>query len=189
MRIHVFLVPAVLSIAACGSGHLGDGPPDQGVSPGTATVRLQLPASRSFCDQTSGCGGVSHVTFGTPAGQWLDVAPRYCSVQCSTCVAQPCPAIPVCIGQDAGVEIRTIDATWDGSYVESSTCGNAVACTRPRFVRPGRYVARLCATPGDVSMQGAAPVCTPTGPEECVEAPFDLPGPGVVETTLPGNAL
>ena len=181
---------AALPVGACNAGHLGDGPPDQDVSPGTVTVRLPLPSTRSFCDQTSGCGGgVSHVSFRTQAGEWLEVGARWCGVQCSTCLASPCPGVPVCIGQDAGVAITTVEASWDGSYVESSTFGNAVACTTPRFVRPGRYVAHLCATPGVVSMEGAAPVCTATGPAECVDVPFDLPGQSLVEARLPDGAL
>jgi hypothetical protein len=87
------------------------------------------------------------------------------------------------------VALTTIETSWDGSYVESSTCGNAVACTMPRFVRPGRYVAHMCATPGTLSMDGPAPTCTSTGPEECVDMPFDLPGPGLVETTLPAGGV
>ncbi len=179
---------AALPVGACNAGHLGDGPPDQDVSPGTVTVRLPLPSGRSFCDQISGCAGVSHVSFRTQAGQSLEVGTRYCGLQCSTCLALPCPAIPAC-GQGGGVAITTVEASWDGSYVESSTCGNAVACTRQRFVRPGRYIASLCATPGAVTMEGAAPLCTATAPTECVDLPFDLPGPGLVETQLPDLAI
>jgi hypothetical protein len=185
MRACLLLALAALPLAACGSGHLGDGPPDQTVSPGTVTVRLLLPSGQSFCDEASGCGGVTHVSFGTETGQWLNVGASWCGVRCSDCLALPCPAIPVCIGQAGGVMITTVESTWDGSYVESSTCGNAVACTTPRFVRPGRYVARLCATPGEVTMTGAAPVCTATGSDACMDVPFDLPGATVVEAHLP----
>jgi hypothetical protein len=52
-------------------------------------------------------------------------------------------------------------------------------------VPPGRYAARLCATPGTL----ADTTCTQTGPPECADVAFDLPGPAVVEVPLPGSAI
>ena len=48
-------------------------------------------------------------------------------------------------------------ATWDGAYVESSTCGGGTACHGARFVPPGRYFARLCATPGTLCYDSNTP--------------------------------
>ena len=187
MRSLIVLGLAALSLPACGAGHLGDGPPaDPDVSPGMVTVRLLLPATRSFCDQVAPCvSAVSHVAFGTGSGQWLTIGAPFCAYGCATCQPTPCPGVPVCTSAPWGVPVTTVETSWDGSYVEQSTCGNGAACFSPRFVRRGRYVARLCATPGVVTGDGAAPTCTATGPQECVDVPFDLPGPSPVEGRLP----
>jgi hypothetical protein len=42
----------------------------------------------------------------------------------------------------------------------------------------------MCATPGTLA-GGAQPSCAPTGPEECVDLPFEFPGQTVVEAVLP----
>ncbi len=50
----------------------------------------------------------------------------------------------------------------------------------------GTYVARFCATPGTLgTSDGGPPVCTPTGPQECVEVPFAFPSSQPVVITLP----
>jgi hypothetical protein len=62
----------------------------------------------------------------------------------------------------------------------------AISCTRSRFAPAGNYVARFCATPGTLgTSDGGAPVCTATGPEECVEAEFVFPSSRPVIITLP----
>jgi hypothetical protein len=187
MRIR-FLALGTLAVAACNAGHLDDGsPPDQGVSPGTVTLQLTLPSEQSFCDPISECGaGVSHVSFRTVAGETLEVGTRYCTTDCSTCAALPCPAIPACTALAVGLLITHVEASWDGSFVESGTCGNGVACVSRRFVRPGRYVAHMCATPGTVTMAGTSgSPCTQTGDAECMDVQFDLPGPSPVTAALP----
>lgn len=68
-----------------------------------------------------------------------------------------------------------------------STCGNNLACYQPGFAPAGRYVAKMCATPGNLkTADGGFPsTCTATGPIECVDVPFDFPGPSPVVGTLP----
>jgi hypothetical protein len=183
-----FLALGTLAVAACNAGHLDDGtPPDQGMSPGTVTLQLTLPSEQSFCDTISECGGgASHVSFRTLAGETLEVGTRYCGTDCSTCRLGPCPAIPICTPVAGAQLITEVDASWDGSFVKSGTCGNGVACTSPRFVLPGRYVAHMCATPGTLTMAGTSGApCTPTGDPECVDVPFDLPGPSPITAALP----
>jgi len=182
-----FLALGTLVLAACNAGHLDDGtPPDQGVSPGMVTLRLTLSSAPSFCDVVSECGGgTSHFSFRTVSGEALEIGTRYCGTSCSTCAPLPCPAIPACTSVAAGQLVTDVETSWDGSYVASGTCGNGVACTSQRFVRPGRYVAHMCATPGTVTTAGTSGApCTPTGDLQCVDVPFDLPGPSPVGATL-----
>jgi len=182
------LAAFVASVTACSSGHLGDGPNGPGVSPGTVTLRLQLTPGQSFCDAVDGCSYPVHVFIGKEPGNWLTTGrASACGVDCSTCAAQPCPALaPIICAATTGVAVTDVEATWDGSYVQQSTCGGAAAtCYSSRFVPGGRYVARLCATPGTL----ADTTCTPTGPQECSDVTFDLPGPAVVEVPLPDSAI
>jgi hypothetical protein len=82
--------------------------------------------------------------------------------------------------------VKTMEFKWDGAAVSQSTCGNKMTCYQPGFVKAGHYVARMCATPGTIiPSDGGLPTCTATGPVECVEVPFDIPGSSTVEGTLP----
>ncbi len=184
MRILVLaLGAAVAPLMACSSGHLGDQSSGPGVSPGTVTLRLQLTPGQSFCDVIDGCSYPTHVLIGKEPGNWLTVgAASACAVACSTCRSQPCPAYApiICAATATGVAVTNVEATWDGSFVEESTCGTGTACDSDRFVPPGRYVARLCATPG--TLTGAT--CTATGAQECADVPFDLPGPSPIVVPL-----
>ena len=182
------LALGTLAVAACNAGHLDDGSPsDQGFSPGMVTLHLALGPTESFCDVVSQCGlGTSHFSFRTVSGEALEIGTRYCATDCSTCTARPCPAIPACTTPALGQLVTEVETSWDGSFVASGTCGNNVACVSQRFVRPGRYVAHVCATPGTVTTAGTSgSPCTPTGDLECVDVPFDLPGASPVTATLP----
>jgi hypothetical protein len=81
----------------------------------------------------------------------------------------------------------TVELTWDGTSAMASTCGNNMACYRPEAAPPGHYVARMCATPGNLTTADARfpSACTSTGTEECIDGPFDVPGPSPVVGTLP----
>ena len=183
-RVQILVLAALAApVTACSSGHLGDGSTGPGVSPGTVTVSLLLTPGQSFCDVIDGCSYPTHVFIGKEPGNWLNAGlPSACGVDCSTCRALPCPAYApiICAAVATGVAVTSVDATWDGAYVESSTCGGGTACHGARFVPPGRYFARLCATPGTLTDS----VCTPTGPQECVDVPFDLPGPSPIVVPL-----
>ena len=190
------LAPTALMLA-CSSGELREQTPPE-VSPGTVTIRLLLPSAQTFCDQTDGCVGRQHIFIGRdpatlPAGSTAAPYASYtCAPRCSdNCVQEycpvptiiPCPIRPLGVGE----AVTNVEITWDGSYSESSTCGANVACYNPRFMPPGRYYARMCVTPGTLSQtDGDAPqTCMQTGAEECVDVPFDLPGPRLIEVPLP----
>ena len=180
-RILVTAALAVSTLAACSSNQ-------PTTSPGTVTLRLLLPQGQELCDIVYNCQGPTHVFIGKESGDWLPFNPGPCGggVPCSTCLPPGCSA-GACqfIGAAVGLPVTSVQMTWDGSYVDWATCGTGAACYIPRFVRPGRYVARLCATPGATDAGGAT--CTQTGPEECVETTFELPGPTLVEVPLRQN--
>ena len=47
----------------------------------------------------------------------------------------------------------------------------------------------MCATPGTLSDGDAGmPTCTASGPEECAQVQFEIPGPSPIEATLPDAA-
>jgi hypothetical protein len=183
---HAGLVLA-LSFAACSGGGSGapDGSSGDGSPPsGTVTLRLIIPSGRSFCDQADFCGGIAHITILNAAGQPVGTTIPWCSTICSAaCQPSPCPGI-ACIPQ--GIAVTTSELQWDGSSYKTSTCGNKMTCYQPLKAPAGHYVARMCATPGTISTPdgGGQPTCTPTGPVECVDRPFDFPGPSPIEGML-----
>jgi hypothetical protein len=169
----------------CKPGDAGMDSGTDGGSPGSVTLRLVIPMSQSFCDQSSTCGGSSHITILNSAGQAVGISVPWCSTICSTvCKPSPCPAI-ACISE--GMVVKTTELPWDGSSYTTSTCGNQMSCYQPGFAPPGHYVAKMCATPGKVTTAdgGFPSTCTATGPIECVDVPFDFPGPTPVVGTLP----
>jgi hypothetical protein len=185
-RCRLAALVSVAFAAACNAATLGDGqgPARQETSPGTVTLRLDLPSTRSFCDR--GCG-ISHISIIPLVGDghplWWTAVPCG-SVMCSSeCVAAPCTAGACPPG---GWPITEAALVWDGSYYDWSTCGGGTKCYNRHFVRPGRYFANMCATPGTITQgDGGWGECTSTGPQECVEVLFDFPGPPLVEATLP----
>jgi hypothetical protein len=187
-----FLAPTVLALVACSAGKLADAPDAQGPdekSPGTVMLRLDLPSTRSFCDQLPLCAfSAGHISIATASGQSLQLSAGLCPTICSAqCAPVPCTAAcPIGGGQP----VTEVALTWDGSYVESGTCGTGTACFRPRFAPPGRYTARMCVTPGTLAPGDGGPAtCTATGPQECADVTFDVPGPALVEVPLPAGAL
>ncbi len=183
------------ALVGCSAGHLGE-PPDPSVSPGTVSFRLLLPSTRSFCDQQQHCGGPFpyHIGFSTESGERLPLTTTgWCTPDCS-CQPHPCPLHPpiICAGPPTGMAVTKVEGSWNGYYNESSTCGDGTACYNTKYVLPGRYVAWLCATPGTLTETESAadggaptPTCTATGPEECVQVPFNIPGPSPIEVPLP----
>jgi hypothetical protein len=154
-----------------------------GGSPGSVTLRLNLPSSTSFCDMT--CGGVTpHITIFTTDKQQVPTEIPFCSQMCADgCQPVGCPVGGACFL--TGVMVTQAELHWDGSSYPTSTCGAGASCYQPTFVPPGQYVAHMCATPGTVSQSaGNPPVCVATGGLECVDVTFDLPGKNVVEGSL-----
>jgi len=193
VRLRIVAV-AALVLGACNAGHLGE-LPDPNMSPGMVSFRLLLPSTRSFCDQQPYCGGPFpyHIGFTTQSGE-----PRSptitgsCPAECSN--PSPCPLMPAiqCVGPPTGVAVTKVEGIWDGFYVEWSTFRDGTSCFNSKYVPPGRYVAWLCVTPGSLTeTEGApdggapTPTCTATGPQECVQVPFNIPGPSPIEVALP----
>jgi hypothetical protein len=152
----------------------------EGPAPQSVTLRLVIPMNRSFCDR---CGSGSLITILDDAGHAVETNIPFCSTTCSTCAPTLCPPI-VCAAQAVPAEN---DFTWDGTSVTPATCGNNVACYQPGHAPAGHYVARMCATPGTITTAdgGFPSTCTATGSIECVDVPFDFPGPSPVVGTLP----
>jgi len=188
--LFVNLAVAALALASCNIPQLGDGQTSQSTSPGTVTLRLDLPDTRTFCDQLATCAfSTTHITIATVAGQVLQLSPGFCPTLCGAqCQPQLCPAIACPIG--GGQAVTQVSLIWDGSYYESGTCGSGTSCVSKRFVLPGRYVANMCATPGTLSQGDAGPTatCTATGQQECIAVTFELPGPPTIERALPDVA-
>jgi hypothetical protein len=118
--------PGGCQTCQCKPGDAGTDTRTDGGSPGSVTLRLVIPASHSFCDQTTGCGSTAHITILNAAGQALGITTPWCATICSTaCTPSPCPGI-ACFEQ--GVAVKSGDLTWDGSSYRGSTCGNKMAC-------------------------------------------------------------
>src|SRR5205814_6717289 len=160
-----------LAAGACNHGGGGGGGPAE-TSPGTAVLRLTI-AGGTYCDQSTFCDRSGHLTIRSPAGQVFDPSVGFCGVSCDTCLPSPCPGI-ACISQ--GISFTGEELTWDGGYLEGSTCGaSATACTRRRFAPSGHYLVTMCATPGTISApDGGSPrVCNKTGDRQCLDVSFD----------------
>src|SRR5579863_3484935 len=151
----------------------------EGPASTSVTLRLVLAAGQSFCDD--GCGGGPIIAVLDKTGQTIITNGPFCHVSCS-----PCGVAPPCYAKPCSALPATHNFTWDGTSAEPSTCGDQVACVLPEVAPPGHYVARMCATPGNLtSAAGLPPTCTATGPTECDYVPFDFPGPSPVVGTLP----
>jgi hypothetical protein len=193
VRSSILLVAVLASglLVACNAGHLGEPPPN--VSPGMVSFRLLLPSTRSFCDQQPNCGSFpDHISFATESGEFLPFRTwGFCEQDCSHPSACP-KIIPTPCIPPSGVAVTKVEGSWDGGYLEWSKFSDGTSCYSSKYVLPGRYVAWLCVTPGTLSetaspLDGGAPTttCTATGPQECVQAPFNIPGPSPIEVALP----
>jgi hypothetical protein len=184
-RIRSLAVATALVCAACSAGQLGDPMSGPAVSPGTVTFRLLLPSTRSFCDTVSGClGPPEHLSIRDGLGNWLSLTTGWCEPECGGgCGPYACPTL-YC-GSVQAVAVTEIERTWTGAYFPQSTCGQTT-CFDSRWAPPGHYVAGLCATPGvPSSNESGAQTCLEATAPECVEVAFDIPGPPVIELSLP----
>jgi hypothetical protein len=178
------------SNGSAGTGANGGSGGDSGL--GTVTLQLVVPAATSFCDQTAMCGSRGpHITISTTDGKDVPTIGPSCGVFCGangTCDQQGCTPGPCAVSQ--GVAYTGETSNWDETSVGSSTCGAGVVCSTSSHVPDGNYVAHMCATPGTLSMSdgGYSPICTATGPVECVDVPFTIPSATPVVGSLPGSS-
>jgi len=148
------------------------------------TLRLNVPPSRSFCDQT--CGAAQHITILTLDAQRVPTDVPFSAAMCGDCQPVASPVGGACLL--TGVAVTGAEVRWDGRSYPLSTCGAGVTCYQPTFVPAGQYVAHMCATPGTLDKPaGQPPVCTATAATECIDVVFDLPGKDVVEGALSGT--
>ncbi|MCA9599995.1 MAG: hypothetical protein KC776_42110 [Myxococcales bacterium] len=167
-----------------GSGATGGSGAAGGTSPGVAKLVFQTNAAKSYCRTTDGCSTATSIVIKDATGAVLSRSPGWCYTPCDTCEPQPCPGA-ACLEQ--GEPVTGESVTWDGSYYPSNTCGSGSQCVDHLYAAPGKYTAVMCATPGALTQDHTAgvQVCTPSGPEECVEVPFDFPSADTFTGTLP----
>jgi hypothetical protein len=110
-----------------------------------------------------------------------------CVPTCSDC--QPVACSNLCIITpalgDAGAH-----TTWDGTYLEHTTCGASVSCTNQKCAPAGDYIARMCGFPENVDASFGAECQGSTTPT-CIDVPFVWPPPSgtsVVQGDLGGSA-
>jgi hypothetical protein len=152
----------------------------------TITFEVDVPKNKSYCDMTTACTSPTHLSILTVGGTILDITPPACGVTCSTCRANLCPLI-ACPASH-GEAFTGATYTWDGMTYAASTCGAGTSCTLGKKAPAGKYIARMCATPGTITNADAglfAERCMATGAAQCVDVPFELPGPSPVVGKLP----
>lgn len=174
------------SVAACGGSGSSDGSGGAGgTSPGTSHIVFQISNSLSYC-KTSSCGSTGgDVGVLDASGKSLRLSAGDCYTPCDTCEMLPCPGAAC---QEAhGIEVTGAELNWDGHYFEDGTCNGTVACVTRRFAAPGKYTAKMCATPGDVvdAPPSTLKQCVTSGPAECAEVEFDFPSSAPVTAQLP----
>jgi hypothetical protein len=160
-------------------GRGGDGGANTGGtggSPGSASIRFDVTGPDPYC--VHGCAP-PQIEIEDPTGHALDFA-GWCSFDCSTCSPSLCPAVP-CL-PDSIVTMGALD--WDGGYYVTSSCGSGRACTQKTFAKPGRYRAKFCATPGNLTETNGMPQCLPSGAERCGSIEFDFPSKSLVTGTV-----
>lgn len=110
-------------------------------------------------------------------GNPLDLYGDLCSPDCSTCSRSgPCPLIPACMPES----VTKLAVAWDGGYYESSYCGATVPCEQKTFAKPGKYRAKFCAAPGNLTKMNGLSQCSPSGPAQCSTVDFDYPSSATV---------
>jgi hypothetical protein len=157
--------------------------------PGSVTLRLALPTTRTFCDQIPACATQwpAHIVIFDDSGSAVTTAKPVCATACApACQVHICTD-PCVAAMGVSVTTASTEFKWDGTAYSSSKCGTGIACYEQRFVSPGHYRAHMCATPGTlIQVDGSFnPTCFASGSTECVDVAFDLPSPAVVEGSLP----
>ncbi len=175
------------TMATGAAGAAGDStaglPADLGdKSPGNVTFQLSVNPTTSYCATSNNCSAPEFIAVVDELGNAVQRAVINCAaVSCDRCVAPPCLGIACSSRGELVTEQRL---TWDGAVNVQSTCGSlATSCSGRAYIRPGKFVARMCATPGTLT-PGDAPECVPSGPVECVEVPFEYPSSAAVGGSL-----
>jgi hypothetical protein len=152
----------------------------------TITLQVTVPADKPYCDQTMACAAPTHIQILNAAGQPVAFNTPFCSTMCApNCTPVACP-LGVCIAPH-GTMFTGTQINWDGSVYTMSTCGMNVGCYNKSQAPAGKYIARMCGTPGklDNPDAGFQANCVASGPQVCVDVPFDYPGPTPVTGKLP----
>ncbi len=171
--------------AGCGGSGSSDSPGSGGgTSAGNAHVVFQIGNGKSYCT-TSNCGSIGGPGIKDASGKALRLSAGDCYTPCDTCEMLPCPGAAC---QEAhGVAITGGELKWDGHHFEQGTCNGSVSCFRRVFAPPGKYTARMCATPGDLvdAPPSQLKQCQASGPQECVDVDFDYPSTAPVTAQWP----
>lgn len=175
-----------------GSGRGGGGGSSGGGTCLTGTVDFDLHLSAATT--TRYCLGPSG---GCAGNQWLSILPADggtelsqvmgCVPTCESC--QPVACSNLCVITTALGEAGA-HTTWDGTYLEHTTCGGSLDCTNDRCAPPGDYVARMCGYPESTDASIGAE-CVGAATPTCVDVPFTWPpssGTATLEATIGGSA-
>ena len=166
-----------------GSGGSGGSSATGGTSPGTAKLTFKVSSKRTYCAQADCNGNSSHISIKDSSDKTLRLSPGDCYTPCDTCKMLPCPGAAC---QQMGVAVNGDQMIWDGRYFEASTCGQEANCLNKKYAAPGKFTARMCATPGTLAKdQFDVAQCTASGPQECVDVSFDFPGTQTYTGQLP----
>jgi hypothetical protein len=169
--------------AVGGGGGLGGS--GGGTSPGSVTLKFEVPTTKTYCVSTDTCSAVTSIVIKDSTGTALGRFSGDCYTDCTSCEMLPCPGY-ACQQQGMAVTGETLE--WDGSYWAASSCGSPQQqCTGHFYAAAGSYTAVMCATPGDLVPDATSTMqCTNTGAAECVEVPFEFPSSQTYTGTLPG---
>ena len=155
---------------------------------GTVNFALHLSpaATTTYCLGPSG---------GCTGGQWLSILPADggtelsqvmgCVPTCSNC--QPVACTNLCAATPA-LGDGGAHTTWDGTYLQHTTCGASIACTNDECAPAGSYVARMCGY-AETTDASTSFECMGSTTPTCVDIPFTWPpatGTATLEATIGG---
>jgi hypothetical protein len=177
---------AGVAIAHAGACAAADGGSSDAGDSETIRFRLVVPADKPYCDMAMGCALTpTHITILDATRTPIQIDTPSCSTLClPSCTMGSCPPI-FCPAPHSAMFTGT-EIEWDGTMYGMSTCGAARSCYAKQHAA-GHYFARMCATPGSLTNPDASfgATCTASGAEQCIDVPFDYPGPTPVVGKLP----
>ena len=169
-----------IAMVACSSDDKGTA--QSSSSPGNVSIEFTVVGSDSYCMQ-SNCGEAPSIDIEDSSGHSLFTVSASCSsVSCDTCSTSPCPGYAC---QVRGIPVSGASLDWDGKYNATSTCGTGTSCVTFTYASPGRYTAKMCATPGKIEgPDGGVQQCVTSGPPKCGSVDFDFPSSTIVKGTV-----